>query len=52
MKQIPFQWAAPTALERGPVVVVAPERTEALVVLMARAMIAVVRAAKEAADER
>ncbi len=51
-RQIPFQWAAPTALERGAMVVVAPETTEALVVLMARAMIAVVRAAKEAADER
>jgi len=32
--------------------VVASETTEALVVLMARAMIAVVRAVKEAADER
>ena len=51
MRQIPFQWAAPTALERG-AVVEAPETTEALVVLMARALIAVVRAAKEAADDR
>ena len=51
VKQIPFQWAAPTALERA-TVVVAPETTEALVVLMARAMIAVVRAAEEAADDR
>ena len=51
VRQIPFQWAASTALERS-AVVVAPEITEALVVLMARAMVAVVRAAKEAADER
>ncbi len=51
VRQILFQWAAPTVLERS-AVVVAPETTEALVVLMARAMIVVVRAAKEAADER
>ena len=51
VRQILFQWAVPTALERS-TVVMAPETTEALVVLMARAMIALVRAVKEAADER
>lgn len=53
MKQTHFEWVEPSEAEEPVRVVLSPETTDALIVLMARAMIAVVHAAaEEAADER
>ena len=52
MKQLRLQWAEPTELGAWDEVDLEPETTEAVIALMARALIAVVRAAQENADER
>lgn len=51
--QIRFQWAEEHHEGRGPdQVEIDPKTTEAAIALMARAMIAVIRAVKENDDER
>lgn len=52
MDQMPFAWAERKHPDEPSEIALEPERAEALVVLMARALIAVVRAAEEDADER
>jgi len=51
MKQITFEWVEQAEPQAGEVEL-EPETTEAVVVLMARALIVVVRAAEEDFDER
>lgn len=52
MRQIRFEWpeqvrrSEPSGIELG------PETTEAVIALMARSLIAIVRATEESADER
>lgn len=52
MKQQPFPWAAPGARCAAQEVVLDPETTAAAIVLLARALIAVVRAVEETDHER
>ena len=52
MKQQPFPWAAPGARCAAQEVVLDPETPAAAIVLLARALIAVVRAVEETGHER
>lgn len=51
MKQMRFEWVEQTEPQTGEVVL-EPETMEAVITLMARALIVVVRAAEEDCDER
>lgn len=52
MEQMRLEWEEPTGQGDPIEVVLDPETTEAIVALMARALIIVVCAAEEATDER
>ena len=52
MEQLRFEWAEPNESREPSKVELDPETTEAVIGLMARALIVVVRAAGEADDER
>jgi len=52
VKQMPFEWLDEDELAQPVEVVLDAETTEVVVTLMARAMIAAVRAVEEVADER
>ncbi|MGH2348391.1 MAG: hypothetical protein ACRDFT_02855 [bacterium] len=52
VKQRRFEWALPSETRDPNSVVMDPEATEVAIGLMARALIAVVRAVQEADDER
>lgn len=52
MHQIRFEWAEQVHRTEPTGIELAPETTEVVIALMARALIAVVRATEEAADER
>lgn len=52
VKQRRFPWAAPRETRDAPEVVLEPETTVAAIALLARALLAVVRAVEEAGDER
>ncbi len=52
MKQMRFEWAEESPVDEPTDVALVPETTAAVITLMMRAVIAVVRAAPEAADDR
>ncbi len=52
MEQMRLQWAEQSELGTSNQVELDPETSEAVIALMARALIVVVRAAQESADER
>jgi hypothetical protein len=52
VKQLHFEWAAPSVTGDPNQVVIDLETTEVVIALIARALIAVVRAVQEADDER
>ena len=52
MKQTRFEWAEQSEAGEPTEVALDPETTDAVIVLMARVLIAVVRAAEEVANER
>jgi hypothetical protein len=51
-EQLRFEWAGPGEIRDSNQVVIDPVTTEVAIALMARALIAVVRAVHEADDER
>jgi hypothetical protein len=52
VEQTHFEWAEPIERSEPSEVVLEPETVEALIPMMARALIAVVRPAEEATDDR
>jgi hypothetical protein len=52
VEQLRLEWVGPTEAREPNEVVLDPETTKAAIALMASALVAVVRAAQEADDER
>lgn len=51
MKQLPIEWIEELDLSRTPEIDLPPQAIETVVVLMARALLAIVQASDEASDD-
>ncbi len=51
MKQLPIEWIEEPDLTRTPEIDLPPQTIETVVVLMARALLAIVQASEEASEE-
>lgn len=52
MKQLPFEWVEEPERDARPEIELPPQTIEAVIALMARALVALVRPSGEAADDR
>lgn len=51
MKQLPIEWIEEPDMSRTPEIDLPPQTIETVVVLMARALLAIVQASEEASDD-